>query len=108
MLLALEKTLGVVTRAAKKAGVGRSTHYLWMNEDEEYRTAVEELSEVVLDFAEEKLHGLVKKGDTAATIFLLKTKGKKRGYIERQEISADVNLNKKPSWFDDESIQNVP
>jgi hypothetical protein len=33
------------------------------------------------------LFDLVGNKDTAATIFLLKTKGKKRGYIERSEIT---------------------
>ena len=34
-----------------------------------------------------QLHKQIKDGSTAATIFLLKTKGKKRGYVERQEIT---------------------
>jgi len=39
----------------------------------------------------------VKEGNPAATIFFLKTKGKKRGYIERQEI--EVTERKPLSWF---------
>jgi len=92
MLDALEKSLGVVTAACKSVGVGRTTHYLWMDTDSEYKAAVEELSDVAIDFAESQLHKQIKEGNSTATIFFLKTKGKKRGYVERQEV--DVNTGK--------------
>jgi len=92
MLDALEKSLGVVTSAAKTVGVGRTTHYLWMQEDKEYKAAVDELSDVAIDFAESQLHKQIKDGNSTATIFFLKTKGKKRGYVERQEV--DVSSGK--------------
>ena len=92
MLDALEKSLGVVTSACKSVGVGRTTHYLWMDTDPEYKAAVEELSGVAIDFAESQLHKQIKEGNSTATIFFLKTKGKKRGYVERQEV--DVSSGK--------------
>jgi hypothetical protein len=92
MLDALEKSLGVVTSACKSVGVGRTTHYLWMDTDPEYKAAVEELSGVAIDFAESQLHKQIKEGNSTATIFFLKTKGKKRGYVERQEL--DVSSGK--------------
>lgn len=85
MIEALEKSLGIVTSACKSVGISRETHYAWMREDEEYKAAVESIGDVALDFAESQLHKQIKEGSTAATIFLLKTKGKKRGYIERIE-----------------------
>ena len=98
---ALEKSLGVVSTACKAAGISRDTHYRWLKEDPEYKAQVEELSEVALDFAESHLHKLIKDGNPAATIFFLKTKGKGRGYVERQEIAV---AEKKPlSWFTDEN-----
>ena len=87
MLEALEQSLGVVTSACKSVGIGRTTHYLWMENDPEYRRAVDDLSNVALDYAESKLHSQIKKENPTAIIFYLKTKGKKRGYVERQEIS---------------------
>lgn len=87
MLQALEKSLGVVTTAARVVGIERTTHYNWMNTDEEYKEAVISIEDVALDFAESKLHSMINNEDTAATIFYLKTKGKKRGYIERQEFT---------------------
>ena len=92
MLDALEKSLGVVTSACKTVGVGRTTHYLWLQEDKEYKAAVDELSDVAIDFAESQLHKQIKEGNSTATIFFLKTKGKKRGYVERQEV--DVSSGK--------------
>jgi hypothetical protein len=97
MVAALEKSLGVVSTACKAVDISRQTHYRWMREDDEYKTAVEELSEVAVDFAESHLHKLIRDGNPAATIFFLKTKGKNRGYVERQEIAV---AEKKPlSWF---------
>jgi hypothetical protein len=87
MLEALEKSLGVVTSACKAVGIGRTTHYLWMDNDPEYRRAVNDLENVAIDFAESQLHQQIKGGNPTATIFYLKTKGKKRGYVERQEIA---------------------
>jgi hypothetical protein len=91
MLVALEKSLGIVTTACKEVGIVRQTHYNWMGLDAEYKEAVELISDGVLDFVESKLHGLIESGDTASTIFYMKTKGKKRGYVERQEITGADN-----------------
>ena len=85
VLIALEKSLGVVTAACKQAGVGRTQFYEWLRTDEEFAKQVEDIRDVTLDFAESALYQQIKKGNTAATIFLLKNKGKDRGYIERQE-----------------------
>lgn len=87
MLNALEKSLGIVTTAAKNVGIHRQTHYDWMKKDEDYKKAVEEINEVALDFAESSLHKQIADKVPTSTIFYLKTKGKKRGYIERQEIT---------------------
>ena len=101
MIEALEKSLGVVTTACKTVGIARSTHYEWYGSDEKYKKAVDDIADVALDFAESQLHKQIQNGEVSSTIFYLKTKGKKRGYVERTEITADVSVNKKPSWFDD-------
>jgi predicted Zn-dependent protease len=98
MLEALERTLGVVSPAAEAANIERKSHYNWMKDDAEYKAAVESIQEKAIDFAENALHKLIKEGNPASTIFFLKTKGKKRGYIERQEI--EVTEKKPLSWFE--------
>lgn len=85
MLVALEKSLGVVSTACKVTGLSRAQHYNWLKTDTEYKAQVDELVEVTLDFAESKLHNRINDGDTTAIIFFLKTRGKGRGYIERIE-----------------------
>lgn len=92
MLEALEKSLGVVTTAARMVGIDRATHYRWMQEDSEYKDLVDDIQNIVLDFAESALHKMVENHQPAATLFLLKTKGKQRGYVERQEIVHDGRL----------------
>lgn len=87
VLAALEKSLGVVTTACKIAECGRTQYYTWIKEDEDFKKAVEEIDNVVLDFAESQLHSQIRDGNSTATIFFLKTKGKKRGYVEQFNYS---------------------
>src|SRR5687768_11961949 len=81
MLKALEKSLGVITTAVNAVGIERTTHYLWMRTDKEYKKAVKEIDNAALDFAESSLHKQISKGNPLSTMFFLKCKGRKRGYI---------------------------
>jgi hypothetical protein len=103
LLKALEQTLGVVTTACRKVDVGRTTYYDWMRDDEEFNKSVQELSNVALDFVESKLFENIRDGKTSEIIFYLKTKGKSRGYIERQEITGADGM---PTNFQIEIIEN--
>jgi len=99
LIKALEKTLGIVTSACTLAKVSRSQHYHWLNNDPEYKRSVTDLENIALDFAESHLHDLIKEGSPAATIFFLKTKGKRRGYIETTAI--EVTEKKPLTWMDE-------
>lgn len=108
MLQALTTSLGNVTEAAAAVGMSRETHYAWLKDDAEYAAAVASLKNVALDFAESQLKKLMEGAErqalthdgevvtikdapnTSAVIFYLKTQGKQRGYIERQELSTEI------------------
>lgn len=90
LIEALKQSLGIVTTACKAANISRETYYKWMREDDEFRQQVNDIEHIALDFAESQLHKQMKDGSTSATIFYLKTKGRKRGYIERQEFAIDT------------------
>lgn len=83
---ALEQNMGIVSAACQAVDMPRSTFYNWLKDDPEFKAAVDEIQEFAIDHVESVLHGQINKGDTTACIFYLKTKGKKRGYIEKQEI----------------------
>lgn len=86
----LKKKLGVIQPAADAVGISRQQVLVWRHKDPEFAKAFDEISEVALDFAESKLLKLIDGMDTTATIFYLKTKGKRRGYVEKQEIEASI------------------
>jgi len=88
---ALKSQLGVVTTAAESVGIGRTTHYLWMNNDSNYKKWVDSILDITLDFAENALFKEIRKGNTPAITFYLKTKGKNRGYIEKTEVEHSSN-----------------
>jgi len=94
VLQALEKSLGIVTTAVKSVGIARSTFYKWINEDEDFAKKVKDIENITLDFAESQLHKQIQDGNTSATIFYLKTKGKKRGYVEKSEL--DLTSGEEP------------
>lgn len=103
MVEALKKSLGIVSTACENCGISRQTHYRWLSEDPEYKQQVEDITEDAIDFVESKLHEKIngvqmvkhnEDGDVyyelapsdTAIIFFLKTKAKKRGYIEKVEV----------------------
>ncbi len=86
LLSSLTKNLGIVSSACKALGISRTTYYKYYNEDKEFKEQVDDIGEATIDFVESKLFELIKSGNVASTIFFLKTKGKKRGYVEKQEI----------------------
>ena len=95
MLEALEKSLGIVTTACKHVGISRRTYYNWLSSDDKFKAEVQDINDIALDFAESKLYELIKETNVAATLFYLKTKGKSRGYVERQELAVDGNIESK-------------
>ena len=104
ILEALEKSLGVVTTACRTVGIGRTTFYQWLQDDEAFAKQVDDIQNIALDYAESQLHKQIGDGSTAATIFYLKTKGKKRGYVERQEITGADGM---PNNFQIEIIEST-
>ena len=95
-IIAYKENFGNITIACESAGVGRGQYKAWCEKDPEFRQRLAEIEpeEIMLDFGEHKLMERVAKGDTLATMFLLKTKGKRRGYIERQEVAHEGDVVK--------------
>ncbi|MDO4587972.1 MAG: hypothetical protein Q4C95_11865 [Planctomycetia bacterium] len=86
VLQALTKANGIVSDACKKAHISRTTFYEWVKSDEEFRKRVDEINDIAIDFVESKMFRLIQKGDGRMIQFFLSTKGKKRGYVTREEI----------------------
>lgn len=95
-IIAYKENFGNITISCEAAGISRSAYSSWIKNDEEFRKALTEIEpeEIMLDFGEHKLMERIAKGDTLATMFLLKTKGKRRGYIERQEVAHEGDVVK--------------
>ena len=91
LLTALEKSLGIVSTACDSVGISRTTYYKYYNENKEFKHSVDSISDIALDCAESQLFELIKEKNVTAIIFYLKTKGKKRGYIEKQEVNHSSN-----------------
>lgn len=92
-LKAMSATLGNISSACEQVGISRQTFYNYRDEDPEFANALLENDEGVTDYVETKLLQQIKEGNTSATIFYLKTKGKKRGWVEGHEINANINGN---------------
>jgi|TARA_B100001094_G_scaffold332747_1_gene406223 hypothetical protein len=84
MLIALEKSLGIITPACKAVGIARQTHYRWLEEDELYKRLVKDVQMTKRDFNESALYQLVQKGNVQATLYANRI-NKDRGYSDSLE-----------------------
>ena len=95
-IIAYKENFGNITISCEASGVGRTQYKTWLKDDPEFakRLAEIEPEEIMLDFGEQKLMERIARGDTLATMFLLKTRGKRRGYIEKTEVSHEGDVVK--------------
>lgn len=83
----VEPNKGNVAAIARHLGCNRSTVWNRCNESPTLMAALEDARQGMLDNAESVLYKKVLDGDMTAVIFFLKTQGRNRGYVERQEIT---------------------
>ena len=81
---ALIQSKGIISVAAKNLGCSHGTVLNYIKRYKSLQTVLREINEKLIDFTEGKLYQRISEGNTTAIIFHLKTKGKHRGYVERQ------------------------
>lgn len=94
-LTSYEKSLGVLKVACEATGMCRKTIWEWRKKYPEFDERCHECEEVAIDFVESSMFKKIErgtKGSESLIIFYLKTKGKSRGYIERQEVDMSAEV----------------
>lgn len=86
LLECLQESRGIVSEACKCAGISRGTFYVYMNSDPEFKEEVYQINEAAIDFVESMLLRNIEGGAETSIIFFLKTKGRKRGYSEKEPL----------------------
>lgn len=81
----LAEAHGMVSVAARRLGCNRSTVQRYAQRHESVREALADARELMTDTAELALYEAIQQREAWAVCFYLKTQGKERGYVERQE-----------------------
>ena len=82
---------GILAQIAKKCQVERQTVYNFLAKHPELQSELDAAREATVDMAEAALITKVNEKDMGAIKFFLNTMGKKRGYIEAQEVHNTFN-----------------
>ena len=82
---AILNSKGIMSNIADQLGCAWHTAEFYVNKHN-LQVLMCDQNERLIDYTEKKLFGKIKANDTACIIFCLKTRGKKRGWIEKQEI----------------------
>lgn len=92
LLKAIENSYGNITFIAKKMGCNRLSVYNWLAKDKIIKEAIDLERERIIDLAENKLLLNINDGKETSINFVLRTLGKKRGYVEKYMHEHDVSL----------------
>lgn len=87
VIASVHKCHGLLSAVAQDLKVARQTVYRYVKQYPTIADAVQDERETWIDVAEKGLIQQVQKGNIVAIMFMLKTVGKSRGYIERQEVT---------------------
>ena len=87
IIKALQDTDGLVSLAAKKLGCSPQTIYNRAKSVQSVQQTIDDARDSLVDYAVLALRSAVLSKEPWAVQFTLKTLGKGRGYVERQEVS---------------------
>lgn len=77
-----------ISETCRITGLDRSNYYEWLDKDPEFKKAINQKEEDLLDWIEEQAKKRMEQGSDKMIEFYLKNKGKKRGFGEQQ-----ININ---------------
>ncbi|MBW2707852.1 MAG: hypothetical protein JRD04_00975 [Deltaproteobacteria bacterium] len=86
ILAAFEAQAGNVSETCRSIGISRTTFYRKFDNSSTFKQGVLDLKESLIDRAESALIRKIDSGDLGAICFLLKCKGKSRGWVESPRI----------------------
>jgi len=84
---AIPKSAGIISTIAKRIGCDWHTAKKYIVNYPTIQQAYQDECETVTDLAEAKLIEAIQGSDLSAIKYYLSTKGKHRGYVERQEVT---------------------
>ena len=97
---ALREKHGNMAAAARFLNCSRNTISRYIKKYPTVQAVADEERETLIDFAENQLFKQVQDGNITAIIFTLKTIGKHRGYVERQEVTGAEGKALTIKWVD--------
>ncbi len=100
---AVNSVNGMIYLAARKIGCNPQTIYNRMNKTPAIREAVDNSRGEMVDIAEQKFRIAISNGEPWAIAMALKTIGKSRGYVERQEVTGAEGQAIVVRWDDSEN-----
>jgi len=109
---AIPGTGGIITAIAKKVGCDWHTAKKYIDTYATVGQAYQDECEKVLDLAESKVIEMIHASDGQMVRYYLSTKGKRRGYTERQEITGadggEVHIRVTYDGIDGTSTPSTP
>lgn len=88
----------LINLTCKKAGIDKSTYYMWRKKDPEFAKRCDDVKELIGDVIESKLYDQARGNVLRAIEFLCRTKYKDRGYVER--IDQNVTQMTHEEWLE--------
>jgi hypothetical protein len=102
---AIKNSFGNISVIALRLNCERQTVYNWLHEHPELQALIDSERERIIDLAENKLVGNLKKGKDVTVHFVLRTLGKNRGYTEKQEIEHSGSIEERVRNMTEEERQ---
>lgn len=97
---------GTISKAAKKAGISRQTHYDWLKNDKKgvYRRAFELADKMAADLLEEEAFRRAVEGDLQVVFYKGEEVGRRRVYSD--QLLSLLLKGKKPQYRENVEINN--